>query len=74
MRIVVTIKPASRSDIDAVAARLAGAGLTVEQILSATGIITGSADAATVAALGRLAGVASVEPDADFSIPPDGPQ
>ena len=48
--------------------------MTVDQILSTTGIITGSADPAAVAGLGGLAGVASVEPDADFQIPPDGSQ
>lgn len=74
MRIVVTISPASLADIDTIAGRLAGAGMTVDQILSTTGIITGSVDDAAAAALGGLAGVASVEPDADFQIPPDGPQ
>ena len=74
MRIVITVDPAARADIDQIAGRLAGAGMTVDQILSTTGIITGAADVAAVAGLGGLAGVASVEPDADFQIPPDGPQ
>ena len=74
MRIVVTVDPAARPRIDQVARRLAQAGMTVDQILSTTGIITGSADAAAMAALGGVADVTAVEPDADFHIPPDGPQ
>lgn len=73
MRVVIAVKPASLADIDEVAGRLTGAGMTVDQILSTTGIITGSADAASVATLSRLMGVASIEPDTDLQIPPDGP-
>lgn len=74
MRIVITVDQASLPHIDQIAQQLVQAGMTVDQILSATGIITGSADGPAVAAFGGLAGVASVEPDADFQIPPDGPQ
>jgi hypothetical protein len=74
MRIVITVAPAARADMDAVAGRLAAAGVTVDQILSTTGIITGSVDDQAVGTLGGLTGVAAVEPDADFQIPPDGPQ
>lgn len=74
MRIVVTVDPAALADIDQLAGRLAGSGMSVDQILSTTGIITGSADPTALAALGGVTGVAAVEPDADFHIPPDGPQ
>lgn len=74
MRIVVTVEPSALADIDQVAGRLARSGMSVGQILSTTGIITGSADPSAVAALGRVPGVAAVEPDADFQIPPDSPQ
>jgi hypothetical protein len=74
MRIVVTVEQHALAAIDQVAGRLARSGMSVDQILSTTGIITGSADPAALAALARLPGVAAVEPDADFQIPPDGPQ
>ena len=73
MRIVVTVDPAALADIDAVARRLVRAGMTVDQILSATGIITGSADDAVVPGLGGLAGIVSVESDTDFRTPSGDP-
>ncbi len=71
MRIVVTVDPAAHADINAVVGRVVAAGMAVDQILSATGIITGSADAAKVPALRALPGVGSVEPDTDFPLPTD---
>lgn len=73
MRIVVTVDPAALGHIDRIAGRLARAGMTVDQILSTTGIITGSAADQALARLRGLPGVAAVEPDADLPIPPDGP-
>lgn len=73
-RIVVTVDPAQLGRIDEVAQSLTQAGMTVDQILSTTGIITGSADHGQTSALGAMPGIASVEPDSDFQIPPDGPQ
>jgi hypothetical protein len=73
-RIVVTVHQAALGGIDQVAQALTQAGMTVDQILSTTGIITGSADHNQMSALGAVPGIAAVEPDTDFQIPPDGPQ
>jgi hypothetical protein len=51
---------------------LVAAGLHVEQVLDATGIVTGSADAKHVARLKRVKGVADVSVDFPVDIgPPD---
>jgi hypothetical protein len=74
-------KPAARSlivtlssdrAIQDVARDLKAAGLHVEQVLDATGIVTGSADARNVAKLKRVKGVADVSADHPVDIgPPD---
>jgi hypothetical protein len=69
-RIIVTVDSNALDQIDRVAQDLRNAGVTVDQVLSATGIITGSVDAGRKAAVRRVRGVASVEADADFHIPP----
>jgi hypothetical protein len=73
-RIIVTVAPDALEQIDRVAKDLRSAGVTVDQVLSATGIITGSVDAGRMTVVGRVRGVASVEADTDFQLPPDGPQ
>ena len=51
---------------------LKAAGLHVDQILDATGIVTGSADEESVAKLKRVKGVADVSADHPVDIgPPD---
>ena len=69
-RIIVTVAPDALEQIDQVAHDLRGAGVTVDQVLSSTGIITGSVDAGRVGAVGQIRGVASVESDSDFQLPP----
>jgi hypothetical protein len=57
-----------------VADDLARAGLTVDAVLDAIGIITGSADAAATDALRDVPGVTDVSPDQAIDIgPPDAP-
>ena len=57
--------------IDAVAARLAAAGLDVEAVLPITGVITGTIeDGASVAALSAIDGVIAVEPARTITLPP----
>ena len=57
--------------IDAVAARLAAAGLDVEAVLPITGVITGTIeDGASVAALAAIDGVIAVEPARTITLPP----
>jgi hypothetical protein len=71
--IVVTALVADdqRAAIDAVAARLAAAGLSVGAVLPRLGVITGSvADRGAVAALECVDGVLAVEPARTVSLPP----
>jgi len=66
------ITVAVSGDADAVARELREAGMDVEQILGAVGIITGSVAPGGRAALAQLPGVASVEAEQTFHIaPPD---
>jgi hypothetical protein len=71
-RILVTVAPGALGRIDRVAQDLRAAGVTVDQVLSASGIITGSVEASLMPAIGRVRGVASVESDTDVQLPPDG--
>ena len=58
--------------MNGVAEQLKGAGMNVEQVLDAMGIITGSVPADRRADLERLPGVAGVEAEREFHIaPPD---
>jgi hypothetical protein len=51
---------------------LKAAGLTIDQILTATGIVTGSADEKSLARLKRVKGVADISADNPVDIgPPD---
>ncbi len=67
-RITVSVS----DDADAVAAQLRAAGMNVDQVLGAAGVITGSIAVAKRSALAALPGVASVESERAFQIaPPD---
>ena len=57
--------------IDEVAAALQEAGLRLGQVLSATGVVTGSVDDdAAIQRLSAVEGVAAVEPVQEVFIPP----
>jgi hypothetical protein len=58
--------------IDAVAHDLKAAGLEVEGVLDAVGIVTGKAPAKSIARLRKVHGVADVSPDHDVDIGPPG--
>jgi hypothetical protein len=68
--VTVTVADSHTGAIDELAARLRQAGMDVEQVLGALGVITGSIDDAQLAAIEALPGVAAVEPQASFQIPP----
>ena len=66
--IIVTVS----GEAEPVAEQLRAAGMTVEQVLSAVGIITGSVDAERRASLAAVPGVVSVEIDRPIQLaPPD---
>lgn len=71
-RVVATVDPAALGRIDQIVQSLIQAGMVVEQILSATGIISGSADDSQMVALRAVTGIASVERETDFQAPIDG--
>jgi hypothetical protein len=59
-------------NIKAVARDLKAAGLEVEGVLDAIGIVTGRADAKSIARLRKVRGVADVSPDYKVDIGPPG--
>jgi len=67
--IVVTVDDEHLSAIDKVAERLRAKGMKVEEIMKATGMITGSYSRKTDA-LRKIAGVLSVEEPTQFQLPP----
>jgi cation transporter-like permease len=66
----ITVTVAADADIEAVAEQLRAAGMTVEQVLRAVGVITGTVAAEQRAALADLPGVLAVEPEQAFRLPP----
>lgn len=66
----VTVDDDRLADIDSVADDLRAAGLTVDQVLGAVGIITGSAPADKRRSVERVAGVSAVEDENTFQLPP----
>lgn len=74
-RVLVTVAEGHEDRIDDVAAALEAAGLSVERVLRAVGVIVGSGEAGLRATLAGLDGVGAVEPDRQVRLdPPDGPQ
>jgi cation transporter-like permease len=68
----ITVTLAADADAEVVAEQLRAAGMTVEQVLVAAGVITGSVAAQTRAALADVPGVLAIEPQQTFGInPPD---
>jgi len=70
--VTVTAADSHAGALDDLAARLRQAGMDVEQVLGALGVVTGSIDASQLAAIEALPGVGAVELQAGFQIaPPD---
>lgn len=71
--VTVSVDDAHVELIDEVAERCRAAGMDVQYVLAAVGMITGSVGTvAQRAALGALDGVAAVEPQRTFRLPPPG--
>ena len=66
----MTIADSHLARIDDVAATLRAAGMEVDAVLAAIGIVTGSVDAGVLTALATLPGVAAVEEQAAVQLPP----
>jgi len=70
--VTVTVADSGVGALEDVAQRLRLAGLEVDHVLAALGIITGSVDESRLAALEAVEGVASVQEQTSFQIaPPD---
>jgi hypothetical protein len=69
-QVTVTVADSHAGDLAELVARLALAGLEVEQVLAAVGVITGSVEESHLAAIAALPGVAAVEEQTSFQLPP----
>jgi hypothetical protein len=69
-QVTVTVADSHAGDLAELVARLALAGLEVEQVLAAVGVITGSVEESQLAAIAALPGVAAVEEQTSFQLPP----
>ncbi len=66
----VTVADSHLGRVEDVARRLRDAGMEVEQVLATIGVITGTLPAAQLAALASIEGVAAVDEQTRFQIPP----
>lgn len=70
--VTVIVADSHAGMLEELAERLAGAGMQVDQVLAAVGVITGSAQDEQLAAIATLEGVAAVEQQSTFQLaPPD---
>ncbi len=69
-RVTVTVSDDHVAEIDDLAERLRTAGLRVEQVLGAAGVITGVVDQTGRASIAAVPGVAAVEDETSFQLPP----
>jgi hypothetical protein len=70
VRVTIAVADDHMDRLDSVVAGLRDAGVSVEQTLAAAGAIVGSTEETNVEALGRVAGVAAVEREGTFQLPP----
>ena len=68
--VVVTVTDDALGTIQAVADELAAAGMTVDQVMPVTGVITGACAPGQMAALRKVKGVHSVEDEGSVQLPP----
>jgi hypothetical protein len=68
--VTVTVADSHLAQIEEIADRLRAAGMQVEQVLATIGVITGTVPAAQLSALHAVEGVAAIEQQTRFQIPP----
>jgi hypothetical protein len=66
----VTIADDQVADIDSTVDRLREAGMTVDQVLGAVGIVTGTVPASARSKVATVPGVAAVEDETSYQLPP----
>jgi hypothetical protein len=69
-QVSVTVGADHRESLDGVVENLRASGLQVEQVLGTLGIVTGSAPADALDALRGVEGVASVDEQLSYQLPP----
>ncbi len=69
-RITVTVENSHLAHVDQLADRLRAAGMKVDQVLGGVGIITGSVSASQRPSIEGMPGVAAVEDETTFQLPP----
>jgi hypothetical protein len=70
VRVTIAVADDHMDRVDSVVAGLRDAGVSVEQTLAAAGAIVGSVDETNVDALARVTGVAGVERERTYQLPP----
>lgn len=70
VNVIVSVDDAHLPDILEVAEDLRKAGVEVEQIMDTIGVITGSCNSQAVSTLAQIAGVAAVEKEQRYQLPP----
>lgn len=70
VRVTIAVADDHIDRMDAVVAGLRDAGVDVEQTLGAAGAIVGSVDETSIDALSSVTGVAAVEREGIFQLPP----
>ena len=66
----VTVGDAARDHLDAVVQSLRACGMDVEHVLSTVGVVTGSVPSHALGALRGVEGVASVDEQLGYQLPP----
>jgi hypothetical protein len=69
-RVTVTVHDDQLPRIDELADRLRAAGMRIDQVLHPVGVITGSVPSAQRAMIQAMPGVAAVEAETTFQLPP----
>ncbi len=69
-RVTVTIADDQGTDIDSTVERLRQAGMTIDQVLGAVGIVTGTVPASERSKIASVPGVAAVEDETSYQLPP----
>ena len=70
--ITVSVSDSHLEKLKEVAAQLRAAGMSVEHSLDAIGTISGHVEQDRLAGLAKVPGVAAVEPERTFQLPPPG--
>jgi hypothetical protein len=69
-RVTVTIADDQLADIDSTVERLREAGMKVDQVLGAVGIVTGTVSPSERSKIAAVPGVAAVEDETSYQLPP----